>query len=269
MIENTSQMGRSFRIDDASRITYTLRPSFQSTLQNCSESSTCCCRSFFTWMSAIFFTLIHHFLNLLQYLFCCEDTEKTAKITNQEIETRVQESKEFQLSASAKATYPFLNAFPLANEHIADIHTIFHILALATEKPTLLVLKKSDLTARGNNIKDLHPLRFFAYILTTPSLVKDLWIIRQASTQKKSLLNLVDSFDPWKQFVSNLVASLKKQNKKGTLEPHIKDFARFIEIDLIKVQPYFEKSQWENLIRDTLFDQYINNFIKNKEATNS
>jgi hypothetical protein len=135
---------------------------------------------------------------------------------------------------------PFIK-LTLTEEHQRKIFFIVHTVAEA-HKQTIPVLAlaqhKSQLEQYGENIKEVHPLKFLEYILRHPVLVKDLRVLQEHN----SMLT-------WKPFIEGAGTNLAIEANAGRLFPCIKGFAHALKMDPKNILPYVQSAKWEEMVR--------------------
>lgn len=132
------------------------------------------------------------------------------------------------LSASDKRDY----FTKLSSQEAKDIQYI--VTTLGNTSSVGLLFKKKSLEQAGDRIQDVHPLRFFGYVLSQPRL-------------KASLANIKGM--AWTNFEEGMIGSLQKADSRNNLNNKIiDDFSRQSHLDPAKVQAYVKNKQWKGLI---------------------
>jgi hypothetical protein len=110
-----------------------------------------------------------------------------------------------------------------------------------------LLKKKSAMEKLGDNIFPVHPLRFLGYVVSNPSLKKQLPKIMGDFVKRKSFLNGHGKRIGFAQRMSNEV------NHHNMLQ-YIPGFAQQVGVSEVSLQKYFSAHDWEGLIRDLMGD---------------
>ncbi|ADI38205.1 hypothetical protein [Waddlia chondrophila] len=132
------------------------------------------------------------------------------------------------LSASEKSDY-FAKLTP---QEAKDIQYI--VTTLGNTSAIGLLFKKKSLEQAGARIDDVHPLRFFGYVMTNPQLKASFDKIKGVA---------------WSRFKEGMAGSLEKADSRDHLNAEvIDDFSSESHLDRSKVQAYVDRKQWEALI---------------------
>ncbi len=110
----------------------------------------------------------------------------------------------------------------------------FIVTTLGNTSAVGLLFKKSALEKAGDRIGQVHPLRFFGYVMSHPQL-------------KASFANIKGM--AWNNFEDGMVGSLKKADSRNNLNAEmVNDFARQSHLDASTVQGFVKHKQWKQLI---------------------
>jgi len=141
----------------------------------------------------------------------------------------------------------------IGKEQPKKIYFIIHTLAESHRQSynvfslgLALTSKKSKLAQLGEEIADVHPLKFLEYTLLHPQLAKDMKTLQDAN----SMLT-------WNPFVKGLATNLNKELDAARLLPCIEGFGRTLNIDPVSIRPYVEKREWEQMAK-FLIDARLN-----------
>lgn len=97
-----------------------------------------------------------------------------------------------------------------------------------------LLFKKSSLEQAGDRIGHVHPLRFFGYVMSNPSL--------KASFAKIHGM-------AWRNFENGMAGSLQKAYQRSNLNKEIiDDFAKTSHLDPNRVEMFVKGKQWKELV---------------------
>lgn len=110
-----------------------------------------------------------------------------------------------------------------------------------------LLKKKSAMEKLGDNILPVHPLRFLGYVVSNPSLKKQLPKIMGDFVKRKSFLNGHGKRIGFSQRMTNEV-------NHNNMMQYIPGFAQQIGASEESLQKYFNAHDWEGLIRDLMED---------------
>jgi hypothetical protein len=118
-----------------------------------------------------------------------------------------------------------------------DRSNIFEIITTIAENNKLtLLLKQSYLKNLGAQINHVHPLKFLATIFTSGRL-------------KGCLYEIFDDYFKRGGFMDGLGSHLSQEADRGKIEPFLQDFAAEIKVPIEGMRPYFQKRDWEGLVR--------------------
>lgn len=122
---------------------------------------------------------------------------------------------------------------PCTEEHKACIYEI--IATVAETNKLSLYFKQAHLKGLGNQISDVHPLKFLATIFSDSYL--------------KSCMNLIwGDYFKRTEFLGGLSPNMTLEMQKGKLLMHIPDFAKDVGVEAEHLRPYFDAQDWENLV---------------------
>ncbi len=117
-----------------------------------------------------------------------------------------------------------------------DTATVQEIVTILGENGKLsLLFKQNYLNELGSRIETLHPLKFMTSIFCYPHL-------------HEYMLDIFDDYFKRTGFMSGLGPSLAHETKKGKLQALLPKFAEEMKIPLEKMQPYFDRHEWEALV---------------------
>jgi hypothetical protein len=122
---------------------------------------------------------------------------------------------------------------PCTEEHKACIYEI--ISTMAENSKLSLLFNQSHLKGLGDQISDVHPMKFLSTIFNDPHL--------------KMCMNLIwNDYFKRNGFLDGLGPSLTREMEKGKLTMHIPDFAQDVGVEAEHLRPYFNAQDWENLV---------------------
>ncbi len=110
------------------------------------------------------------------------------------------------------------------------------ITTMAENNKLSLLLKQSYLRNLGAQINHVHPLKFLGAVFSNPML-------------KECMIEIFDDYFKRNGFMDGLGPSLTREAEKGKLDPLIKDFAVEVHVSPESIRPYFQKKDWEGLVR--------------------
>jgi len=110
-----------------------------------------------------------------------------------------------------------------------------------------LLKKKSAMEKLGDNILPVHPLRFLGYVVSNPSLRKQLPKIMGDFIKRKSFLNGHGKRIGFAQRMTNEI-------NHNNMMQYVPGFAQQIGVSEESLQKYFSSHDWESLIRDLMGD---------------
>jgi hypothetical protein len=113
---------------------------------------------------------------------------------------------------------------------------IYEIISTMAEKSKLsLFINQSHLKGLGDQISDVHPLKFLSVIFSDPYL-KSCMVVIWPDYFKRS------------EFLEGLGSSFDRETEKGKLYLHKVDFAKDLGVNPDRIQSYFDARDWENLV---------------------
>lgn len=119
----------------------------------------------------------------------------------------------------------------------ANIYEIIH--TMGTHGLFSLLKKKSHLEALGDKINHVPPLQLLGYVLTDPTLKKDMKAI-SGNTFK------------WSNFIDGLARTMKRDWNRGALQPQLPGFAAFVGADVNHLRACLEKGKVDKMVKDLL-----------------
>jgi len=139
----------------------------------------------------------------------------------------------------------YFNNLKLSPSHKNNIKFIIENLAIKS-KPTLLMMS-SKLNAQGNEINDVHPLKFISYVLSDKKMKNDyLPLILKDKFKKMS-------------FMKGLTKKLEKMDDEDLLKPYLIDFMKSARIPLSK------KDELTSLIDENKWHDFFSFAIENSK----
>lgn len=114
------------------------------------------------------------------------------------------------------------------------------ISGIGNKTKTSLLFDTRHMTEVGDQVRHVHPYKFFGYIFSKHDL-------------KDAMCNILDDY--WKKstFISRMTPSLNNEHLTGSLKTYIKDFCNEISVNGIQVhpyqiEPYINTRDWEGLL---------------------
>lgn len=115
-----------------------------------------------------------------------------------------------------------------------DIH--FIVTTLANKSLLAIAKAKGDLEIAGDRIDHIHPLNFLLTVFSSSELAVGVRNIRGKGWV-------------WHQFIGGLKDTLSAESSIDNLKySYVDDFARQLEVNVIKIQAYIETQNWDGLI---------------------
>ena len=118
-----------------------------------------------------------------------------------------------------------------------DEETIYELITtMADNGKVWLLFNKSHMNQMGEEIGHVHPLKFLGYIFAENHL-------------KRCMARILEDYFKRNGFIDGLGPSLDNELKKGALYPMLNDFCEEIGIKPYEVESYFQKRDWDGLLR--------------------
>ncbi len=131
----------------------------------------------------------------------------------------------------APANDPF-DALPLTPTDQRKIHTLIH--NMGTLSLPRLFTMQSEMKRIGDDIQNVHPLRFLGYIFQHPQLPNNMETISNNPFK-------------WSPFIQGLAENF---NRDASNLPECKiGFARTLNINPADIEPFFASSNWEGMVK--------------------
>lgn len=146
----------------------------------------------------------------------------------------LQDNEIFNIAFHGTSTQPRNYYRPLSEIEIENLHYILN--TLADKSLASIFTNKGPLEAAGDNIINIHPLRFLNYVFSNETLKTDFHKIRN-----KKLI--------WKNFVSGIKNSLDEEASVYNLrEEYVEDFAHSLQINKALISPSIQARNWDEFI---------------------
>jgi len=122
---------------------------------------------------------------------------------------------------------------------------------LATKGKSELLMMSYKLSAQGNKINDVHPLKFMSYVFSEKKIKNDYLPLILSDKFKKM------------SFMSGLSKKLEKVNNDNLLKPYLVEFMNSSKIPLSK------KNKLESLIDEKKWHDFFSFALKNSKRSSS
>lgn len=132
-----------------------------------------------------------------------------------------------------KVTEPSYKDLVCTESQKACIYEI--ISTMADNSKLSLLFKQNHLKSLGDQISDVHPMKFLSTIFSDYYL-------------KICMINIWNDHFKRNGFLDGLGPSLTREMEKGKLLFHLADFGAEIGVSEEAMRPYFESQDWENLV---------------------
>ncbi|HSX10748.1 MAG TPA: hypothetical protein VLF94_03410 [Chlamydiales bacterium] len=119
------------------------------------------------------------------------------------------------------------------DEHKACIREI--ISSMAETSLVGLYFKETHLKALGDQINEVHPLKFLSVIFTDPYLKTCMTVIWDSNIKRG-------------HFLEGLGGHLDRELAKGKLYSHLEAFGQDVGVPHEQMRPYFDARDWENFV---------------------
>lgn len=133
----------------------------------------------------------------------------------------------------AKPVQMKYHEIPCSDEQKAHIHEI--VSTVAETSKISLYFKQQHLKRLGEEISDVHPLKFLAAIFSSAHL-------------KVHMAYIWNDYFKRTEFMAGLAPSLSQEMDKGNLLIYLDDFAVEVGVKGEELHPYFSTRSWENLV---------------------
>lgn len=130
-----------------------------------------------------------------------------------------------RLFAIPEVTYPLL-ATPQNREDVA------YIIESLSQGVVHLLCNKQQIEGAGDQIKNLHPLKFLEIIFSDSNLSQHI------STTQKNFIKR-----PWREFISNLQNNMVREKEQKNLSRYIKPFAKSLKLSVEEITPWIENPE--------------------------
>ena len=118
-----------------------------------------------------------------------------------------------------------------------DKEAISTIIRTMAENGKFWLLKhKSELTALGDSVRHVHPLKFMEVIFADEYL-------------KSCMIEIFDDYFKRNGFLDGIGETLTAKSRMGDLDRYINDFAKAVHASPDSIRPFFEAMDWEGLMR--------------------
>lgn len=142
-------------------------------------------------------------------------------------------SVETDLSQPKVSSPPNFKDLSCTKEQKTHIHEI--ISTLGTQGKMSLLWQQSHLRELGDKIKDVHPLKFIAIIITDPYLKNCIGAVWQDYFKRNG-------------FLEDLIPSINREMEKGKFQIYIPNFAQEVGVNPDHLQKFIVTKDWENFI---------------------
>lgn len=145
----------------------------------------------------------------------------------------------FEAKIKTENSMPRNYYMPLTLKEEETVHEL--LTTLAYQNLIKIGAKRSSLTKTGDQIENLHPLKFLQYVFTNDELIVAMRNIRNRMI--------------WNDFIGPVYLSLQKEAKLGNItSDQIKDLAMHVKLDVNLLAAFINAQNWSGLI-DTLIIQ--------------
>lgn len=121
-----------------------------------------------------------------------------------------------------------------------DKENITYIITCMGEKGKFWLLgNKGDLDRRGDEILDVHPLKFLSVVFQDEYL------------KKVCVPEILNDYFKRSNFISRLGANMTKEAQKGTLQKYLKDFMKEVHLDsshFNALMEFVEERDWRGFV---------------------
>jgi len=140
-----------------------------------------------------------------------------------------------QLQSEVQYENPELAAFlalPLTDEYREKIRSF--ITDFASKSMSQLVIERTSMEARKEELVAVHPLRHIAFVWLDLNLHQPMKSIKKSSFK-------------WTRYLKGMTRALKRHKLAGTLDEYVPGFADFLKADRDTVQSYLYKENYRGL----------------------
>lgn len=118
-----------------------------------------------------------------------------------------------------------------------DRKTICKLLMTMAENNVFkLLIEKKRLEQWGDEIYHVHPVRFLGTVFTDPRLIYFMREIRRSSFK-------------WDGFVEGFAERMREEASRNNLVRYVDGFAEAVQRDSVEIYPFFEKADFEGLVK--------------------
>lgn len=116
-----------------------------------------------------------------------------------------------------------------------EVYNLEYLIRKLSSSWPILLMNKGELTNAGNQLSDVHPLSFFAYIFTDAGLNR---YIRRMNGSA------------WPRFRGDWAASMKDSFENNEItDPVVEDFAKRVGVPVEDLRGFVKERSWEELIQ--------------------